>query len=73
MRLELLKVLFGSENYMNIRPAHFVNIRFTLDNPRFYKRFKGRRDRRMSSFSQVSLNRGFWGPFKCLVEGLVIP
>ena len=50
-----------------------MNIRFTLDNPRFYKRFKGRRDRRMSSFSQVSLNRGFWGPFKCLVEGLVIP
>ena len=73
MRLELLKVLFGSENYMNIRPAHFVNIRFTLDNPRLDKRFKGRRDRRMNSFSQVSSSRVFWGPFKCLVEGLVIP
>ena len=31
------KVLSGTENYMNIRPAHFVTIRFILENPRFNK------------------------------------
>ena len=48
MKLELLKVLFGIENHMNIRPAHFVNVRFILNNPRFNKWFKS--DKRVSNF-----------------------
>ena len=29
-----MKVHFGTENYMAIWPAHFVNIRFILNNRR---------------------------------------
>ena len=54
VKLELLKVLFGTENYMNIRSAHFVNIRFMLNNPRFNNWFKGQRDIRVSNFCQIS-------------------
>ena len=28
---------FATENYINIRPAHFEKIRFILNNPRFNK------------------------------------
>ena len=54
VKLRLLNVLLGIEHYMNIRPAHFVNIWFTLNNPRFNKWFKGRRDRRVSNVCQIS-------------------
>ena len=48
-------------------------ILWILNNPRFNTLFKGQRDRKTSSFCQISQNRVSWASFKCLVEGLVIP
>ena len=45
VKLELLKVYFGTENYMNIRPADIMNIRFIINYTRFNTWFKGQRDR----------------------------
>ena len=53
-RYKLLKVLSGIENYINIRPANFVNIRFKLNKPRFNEWFKGQIDRRISNFCHAS-------------------
>ena len=45
----LVKFLFRTENYITIRSAHFVNIRFILINPGFNKWFKSQRDRTLSN------------------------
>ena len=45
---------FWHWNNVNIRPAHFVNIRFILNNLKLNKWFQGQRDRRLSNFCQIN-------------------
>ena len=46
--MELLKVLFGTENYMTIRSVHFVNIGFN-------KWFKSQKD--LKAKEKAKLNK----------------